>query len=293
LANTGANWISVVVGLFQETVSSTSITKNQYKTASDQALRHIVELSHSFGIRVILVPFLTLSNDPEHSWVQIGSAFINETQWQQWFSSYRDQVNHYASITQEFGADMFYIGSELPGTTLREQDWRQVVKAVGERFKGPISYDSVFWGNPIPEYKRIKWWDVLDYVCTDFWMPLTNKNNPMIEELKRGWLRTGFLISREDIAKQFNKPAIISEIGYSNLDGVNTDPSGARLIGAAEDLQEQADCYQVALEMVWDKPWLNEFSGGNGMPFHYLYYGPAIPHGKPAENVLKIFYLLK
>lgn len=192
LATTGANWINVVVCIFQETLSSTNITSNQYKTASDQALGHVIDLAHSLGIRVVLIPGLFLSNDPDHSWVQIGSAFTNETQWQAWFASYREHINHYASLAQEAGADMFYVGSELPGTTHREDDWRQTVREVRERFKGPISYDSVAWGNPTAEYKRIKWWDAVDYICTDFWFSLTNKNDPTIAELKQGWADTDY-----------------------------------------------------------------------------------------------------
>jgi hypothetical protein len=291
LSTTGANWISVVIRIFQETVSSTNITTNQYKTASDEELRHVIDLAHSLGIRVVLVPFINLSYDPEHTWIQIGSAFNSETQWQAWFASYRDQINHYAFFAQEAGADMFYVGSELPGTTGREEDWRRVVKEVRERFKGPISYDSVYWGIPTPEYKRIKWWDAVDYICTDFWYPLTNKNDPTVEELKQGWINTGFLVSFEDLARQFEKPAILSEIGYDRLDGTARNYTVTHKSGGPEDVQEQADCYQAAMEVVWGKPWLKGI-------FWWQWNAVSIPtplledpHGKPAEDVLRKFYL--
>lgn len=288
LATTGANWISVVVGIYQETLSSTNITSNQYKTASDNALRHIIELAHSLGIRVVLVPIVSLSNDPDHSWVQIGSAFSGEKEWQEWFASYRGHINHYASLAQEAGADMFYVGSELPGTTHREDDWRRVIKEVRERFKGPISYDSVFWGNPIAEYKRIKFWDALDYIATDFWYSLTDKNDPTVAELKQGWINTGFLISLENVSKQFNKPAILSEIGYDSLDGTAKNYAVTNKSGAPEDLQEQADAYQAALEVLWGKPWLKGIFWWQWSAAETRW--PESPHGKPAEEVLKSFY---
>ena len=291
LATTGTNWISVIVSIYQETLSSTNITSNQYRTASDDSLRHIIDLAHSLGIRVALAPGVFLSNDPEHSWVQIGTAYTSEKQWQEWFASYREQINHYASFAQEAEVDMFYIGSELPGTTHREDDWRRVIKEVRERFKGPISYDSVFWGNPTAEYKRIKFWDALDYIATDFWFSLTNKNNPTVEELKQGWINTGFLISLENVSKQFNKLAILSEIGYDNFDGVNSDPSGIRIKGAPEDLQEQADCYQAALETVWGKPWLKGIFWWQWNTISVPTPWPGDPHGKPAEDILRKFYL--
>lgn len=293
LATTGANWISVVIRVFQETISSTNLTTSQYRTASDDALRHVVSLAHSQGIRVILVPFVNLSNDPEQSWIQIGTAFTSEKQWQDWFASYRGHINHYASLAQEAGADMFYVGSELPGTTHRESDWRRVIKEVRERFTGPISYDSVFWGNPTSEFKRIKFWDALDYICTDFWHSLTNKNDPTVEELKQGWVNTGWMNALESLSKQFNKPAILSEIGYDSLDGTAKNyPVTHRTIQTI-DLQEQADCYQAALEVLWGKPWLKGI-------FWWQWIAVSLPtpiledpHGKPAEEVLRKYYLTK
>lgn len=300
LAATGANWINIIVAIFQENLSSTNITSNQYKTASDAALRHVIDLAHSLGIRVVLIPALTLSNDPEHSWVQIGTAFTDDTQWQAWFASYREHINHYASFAREAGVDMFYVGSELPGTTYREDDWRQVVKEVRERFKGPISYDSVAWGSPTiahgdptAEYKRIKWWDALDYICTDFWQSLTTKNDPTIAELKQGWENTGFLTSFEEVSKQFNKPAVLSEIGYDALDGTAKNYQLTNRTVKTVDLQEQADCYQVALEMVMGRSWLKGVFWFQWNAISIPEPWPGDPHGKPAEEVLKKFYLDK
>jgi hypothetical protein len=290
LATTGANWISVVVFVFQETISSTNITSNQYKTASDEALQYVTDLAHSHGIRVVLFPSLFLSNDPEHSWIDIGSAFTSETQWQEWFASYRENINHYASFAQEAGVDMLYIGSELPGVTHREEDWRRIIKEVRERFDGPISYDSVFWGFPIAEFKRIAWWDAVDYIATDFWYPLTDKNDPTIAEMKEGFIKTGYLTDLENISKQFNKSVIVSEIGYDNFDGANSCPPPCDIrTGAPVDLQEQADCYQATLEVLWGKPWLQGIFwfqwSGIGMPWS------GSPQDKPAEEVLRKFYL--
>jgi hypothetical protein len=183
---------------------------------------------------------------------------------------------------------MLYIGCEIAGTTHRENDWRQVVKEVRERYKGPISYDSVFWGSPVSEYKRIKWWDAVDYIATDFWGRLTDKNDPTIAELKEGWAKTGYVADLENISKQFNKPVIISEIGFDSVDGVNKC-LGCNHTGAVVDLQEQADCYQATLEVFWGKPWLKGifWFQWNAISIEW----PGSPQGKPAEDVIRKFYL--
>ena len=292
LAATGASWISLLVNGTQESFRSTKITRDEYITASDEALRHVIDLAHSLGMRVILHPALfSLPNTPGISWIEIGTGFTSETQWQEWFASYREFINHYATFAQEAEVDLLYVGSELSNTTHREKDWRQVIKEVRERFKGPISYDSVFWGFPLPEYKRIKWWDAVDYIAVDCWHSLTNKNYPSVAELKEGLIRTGYVTDLENFSRQFNKPVIISEIGYDSLDGTAKDYFGTHSSGGPPDLQEQADCYQAVLEVLWGKPWLKGIFwwqwSAISTPTQWL----ETPQGKPAEEVLKKYYL--
>jgi arabinogalactan endo-1,4-beta-galactosidase len=294
LAATGTNWISLVLRAGQETITSTTIFCDSPRTATDSELLRVIKLAHSLGMRVLLQPSVNLK-DPTYGHVEIGNAFTTEEQWQAWFASYREFINHYASFAQEAGVDMLYVGSEQYGVTHREEDWRRIVKEVRERFKGPISYDSVCWGFPETEVKRIKWWDAVDYVAVDFWLPLTDKNDPTVEELKEAWIEKGYVADLENISKQFNKPVIISEIGYGSRDGTNRYP-GQGSEGAPIDLQEQADCYQAALEVLWGKPWLQGI-------FWWQWFanpeagGPndtgGTPYGKPAEEVLKKFYLAK
>ncbi|MFH0846567.1 MAG: hypothetical protein V1894_00715 [Chloroflexota bacterium] len=288
LATTGTNWISVLVCFFQETISSTDITRNQYGTASDEALRHVTDLAHSLGMRVLLQPQVMLSNDPTHDHVEIGKGLATAEEWQAWFASYREFINHYASFAEEAGVDMLYIGAELGGVTDWEDDWRRIIKEVRERYNGPISYDGLGWGFPVSECKRIRWWDAVDYIAVDFWYSLTDKNDPTVAELKDGWIRTGYLADLEDLSKKFNKPVIISEIGYDSLDGTAKDFAAAHK-EASVDLQEQADCYQAALEVLWGKPWLKGIFWWQWNAISTEWSGS--PQGKPAEEVLKRFYL--
>ncbi len=284
-----------MVNVGQETIASTKIFRDSPATATDSELLRVIDLAHGLGMRVLLLPCLSLSNDPDHWQGQIGSAFTTETQWQEWFVSYRDFINHYASFAKEGGVDMFSIGSELGGVTHREADWRRVIKEVRERFNGPIIYDSLGgWLIPAGDCKRIRWWDAVDYVATDVWYALTKNNNPTLAELKEAWTKR-VLVDLENISRQFNKPFIISEIGYRSLDGTNKLPADYKILGTV-DLQEQADCCQAALGSLWGKPWLK------GIFWFQWFANPKIggpkdigytPYGKPAEEVLKKFYLSK
>ncbi|HEY94936.1 MAG TPA: hypothetical protein G4O15_08375 [Dehalococcoidia bacterium] len=296
LADTGVNWISLLVRVNQETIRSTTISSNSSVTVKDSDLLRVVNLAHDMGIRVALVPCIQLTNDPDHWWGEIGTSFSNETQWHEWFTAYREFINHYATFAQEAKVDLFYVGSELPGVTHREDDWRRVVQEVRERYSGLISYDSVHWGRPQGECARIKWWDAVDYVATDVWYTLTNKNDPTLEELKVAWIQKGYLAELESLANKFNKPFIISEIGYDSKDKTNFEPGLAWLREGSVDLQEQADCYQAALETLWGQPWLKGIFWWQWFAETYT-GGPndngGTPWGKPAEEVLKKYYLSK
>ncbi len=293
LAHTGANWIAISLRWGQETISSTKISYSQNATATDAEIRHVIDLAHSLGIRVLLMPMLHLSNDPTEYHINIGSTFNSENQWQEWFASYREFINYYATFSQEAGVDMLFIGNELGSTTHREADWRRVIQEVRQRFKGLITYDSLCSG-PFPqgEYARIKWWDAVDYIGVNGYLPLTNKNDPTVEELKAAWMNKSYLAELESLSNKFNKPIIIAEIGYPSVDGINKNPASARF-DAPQDIQEQADCYNAAFEVFWGKPWLKGifwfYWPSNPIP------GPVdanyTPYGKPAEEVLKQYYL--
>jgi hypothetical protein len=295
LAATGANWISLVVCGGQETRTSTTIFYTQPRTATDSELRRVIDLAHSLGLRVMLKPQLDFSNDQDYWRGHIGTAFNSETQWQDWFAPYREFINHYATFSQEANVDMLCIGVELGGVTHREADWRRIIQEVRQRFKGAITYASLCTAGSFPhgEENRITWWDAVDYIGVDVYYTLTDKNNPTVEELKKAWTDKGYIALLENLSKRFNKPIIFTEFGYRSLDGTNKCP-GCWTNKGTLDLQEQADCYQAALEVLWRKPWLA------GIYWWQWLADPRLgglnddthnPYGKPAEEVLKRFYL--
>jgi len=297
LAATGANWIELVACAGQETIASTTIFRNQPRTASDSELLRVVDLAHGLGMRVMLKPQLDLSNDPDHWRGEIGTQFTTEGQWQEWFASYREFINHYAALCQKAKVDMLCVGVELGGTTEREAEWRQVVQEVRDRFRGPLTYaslcspslsvslDSLF---PHGEEQRITWWDAVDFIGVDAYYQLTDKNDPTVEELKAAWTEKGYTAMLEDLSQEFNKKIIFTEIGYVSKDGANRWPGWFQM-SAPPDLQEQADCYRAALEVLWGEPWLAGLYwwqwSATSMPW------AETPQDKPAGEVLKSFYL--
>lgn len=289
LAATGANWVAIIVTGYQETYTSTAITRDLPKTPTDEDLAHAIAQAHELGMSVMLKSHVDLSDDPAHWRGDIGAAFMDDTQWQAWFNSYVEFVNHYAALAQENGAEQFCVGTELVATSGREADWRRVVNEVRERFKGSITYAS----HHGDEESSITWWDAVDYIGVDAYYALTTKADPGVDELKAAWVERGYIDVLAGLADKHGRPILLTEIGYRSADGASAAPWEWQSEPSL-NLQEQANAYQAALEVLWGQPWLvgiywwnwdtNPDKGGETDT-------DFTPYGKPAEEVLRAYYL--
>lgn len=286
LAATGSNWISLIVTGYQDNISSTSISFTEAQTSPDAELIHVITMAHDLGLKVMLKPHVDLHGS--NQWRgQIGKEFETNKQWRAWFSSYRNFIEHYAELAETHGVDQFAVGTELMGTTHREDDWRAIIAAVRQRYHGPLTYAALYGG----EETDITWWDAVDYIGVDAYYELTDKKDPSLAELKQGWIAPVNTLTK--LAKTWDKSILLTEIGYRSVDGANRNPwdSGGNEV---VDLQEQAEAYQAAFESVYNQPWLagmywwywetNQFQGG-ACDTDYT------PYGKPAEDVLRRWYL--
>jgi hypothetical protein len=285
LESTGATWISLLVVGLQDAISSTDISARDDLTTTDEDLAHAIGAAHRLGLRVMLKPHIELVELDEHWRGQIGEQFHAESAWLDWFDAYREFISHYAELAATHGVGQFCVGTELPGTTHRADEWRQLIAAVRERFPGPLTYAS----NPGEEL-AIGWWDALDFIGVDAYYPLSVTQETTVEGLKEGW--EAHLPVLSALAYRWAKPIILTEIGYRSLDGASRHP-GDHAVRGLVDPQEQADCYRAAFESLYDQPWLagmywwdwhdNPFAGG---PCDTDY----TPHHKPAGNVLRSWY---
>ena len=283
LRATGANWISLLVTQYQDTITSTDIYAKT-DTPLDADLIHVINQAHSLGLKVMLKPHVDLANDSTHWRGQIGQGFT-EAQWTTWFASYQAFIDHYAQLAQTYGADQFCVGTELSATQSRTTQWRAVVTSVRSLYSGSITYAA----NSGDE-AGLSWWDTVDFIGVDAYYPLTNKSNPTIAELTAGW--TPYTTTLANLASTWSKKILFTEIGYRSQDAANQHPWDYQ-IGGVIDLQEQADTYQAAFESVFNQPWfagMYWWSWGTD-PFEG---GPCddgySPHTKPAEDVLRSWY---
>ncbi len=285
LADTGANWMSLLTTQYQETISSTTIfTKDNSPTDAD--LEHVIEKAHELGLKVMLKPHLDVNSGAWRG--EIGKTFTTTEQWDAWFLAYTDFITHYATLAQDLGVDQFCVGTELLATEAQSISWRSVISAGTEIYTGSITYAA----NHDAE-NDIVWWDAVDYIGVDAYYRLTqsaSNTDPTVAELKAAW--TPIMTNLAALSEQYDRPILFTEIGYRSVDGMTYQPWDYEA-GTILDLQEQVDAYQAMFESVYNQPWFaglymwswdtNPVQGG---PCDLGY----TPFNKPAENTLRQWY---
>lgn len=284
----GANYVAVIVKCFQDTRTSTTIRCLTDKTtATDDELRHVIRRAHALGLRVMLKPHVDLLDLENSSGGRFTIGFgSDETAWANWFSSYTDFITHYAELAQETGVDYFVVGTELWGTVHRADEWRAVIRQVREVYNGPLTYAALTYFEPL----QITWWDALDAIGIDAYFTVTLTKNPTLAQMRLGWSPTVAYLGW--LAGHWNKPLIVTEVGYMSVDGTNILPGDWSLPGEI-DLQEQAGAYQAVFESFQGHDWWHGVfwwsldtkpdqggAGDRGYSFH----------DKPAEAVLRRFF---
>ncbi len=271
---------------YQDTASGTSIGFQSGETPTDTSLAALIQYAHGIGLKVMLKPHVDLLNDPAHYRGEIGPNF-GEAEWAAWFASYREFILHYARLAAAAGADMFCVGCELGTTVGRAGEWRGIIAEIRRVYRGPLVYaDNLVETNP----QAVGWWDAVDFIGQDAYPTLSEAADPSPEELLAGWLR--FRDKLHALAVRWNKPLILTEIGFRSIHGGATNPWDWQRQGPV-DLEVQARCYEATLKAVWGQPWLTGIywwqwdpDPDDGGPADSGYS----PHGKPAEIVLKAWY---
>jgi len=298
LAGIKANWVTFTVFWFMEHYTDTEMHRRpDLYTSSDSSLIHAIQKAHSLGIKVVLKPMVDVVDG---TW----RGSINPSNWTLWFQDYRNFVNYYASIAEANNVELFTVGTELRSSQTSAVEWRRVISDSRALYTKNLTYaanwDSYGTGGAWP----ITFWDALDYVGVDAYFPLTNSLNPTVSQLVSawsyctapGWWGTGHNWTNELylVYTQTGKKIVFTEIGYYSQDGTNTQPWGGFQPAHQIDLQEQADCYQAALEVFRNKTWFMGWFWWNwetdpdaGGPYDNWYP----PQNKPAQSILNQYYL--
>ena len=244
LAKLGVGHVAIMVPAYQNTIDSEIIVTHDRPggdTPTDEAIKHAIKTCHSLGMKVMLKPHVDCID---------GTPRIDILGSEKWFVNYKEMILRYARLAAENNAEMYCIGTELENTTFSRWDaeWRDVFAAVKEVYKGHIIY-AANW----TEYEEVPFWDLVDFIGIDAYFPLTDKNDPTVEELAAAWETSADKIETWLNAKALTQPVIFTELGYVSSDGTNKQPWAT--LNNSEDQQEQADALSAALEVLTKRSW--------------------------------------
>ncbi len=284
---TGANYISVLVTWYQTDIHSTDIAPSP-DTPTDEELAFVIDYARAHGVKVLLKPQLDLLHDKKHWRGEI--QFDNETDWQMWFTAYRKFILHYARFAQAQGVQEFAVGTELYATTTRAADWRALIRAVRQEYTGLLTYAANHSGEEV----RVQFWDDLDFIGVNVFYHLTNYRTPTMPQILEGWAMPVRQLT--SLHRAFpNQPIIFTEVGYPSMDLASAWPWNWQRNGAV-DLEEQAMLYEGLFQTWWrhpERPWFRGMFIWNWLADPNqggLKDADFTPHGKPAEEILKLYY---
>lgn len=285
LSELHVNWISQTPFGWQRSPSSPEIVMHTsgeriWWGESDDGISETTQMARSLHIKTLLKP---------HLWVGKGwpgdIQMSNELDWESWFTQYETFILHYALLAEKNQIDILCIGTELQKTTEKEKEWRNIIRKIKAVYHGSLTYAANFH----QEYKRISFWDELDFIGIQAYFPLATSKGPGFQELLDGWKSP--MESIEKAQKQYNKPVLFTEIGYRSTHDAAVEPwQWPKAEQSTEACYEaQAECYKAFFQSVWNKKW---FAG----VYFWKWYpqGPRrmgsidfTPQNKLAEKILK------
>ena len=288
----GANWIAIQ----SECLLNFQQPSKMDCTAGDSSLSNgeitiAVQIAHSLGFRVAFLPtILTVQNEPDASDTWSGDMDFgsNQKAWSDYFGAYTQNILHFSKLAEQDHVDLLMIGGEQNYAQKQEVYWRTMISQIREIYHGPLTYEAI--GNSL---SSVKWWDAVDYIGWNAYFTFSNSTHPSYDEVRNNWV--ALFNSAKSETNKWNKPLIITEIGYQSLKGVaEYGPTG--VTPEQLDVEGQGVIYHGIIDA------LNEVGKGQwpqGM-FWYDYNSNPLqggmgdvnytPHDKPAETYLRAFY---
>ncbi len=243
-----------------------------------------VKALHKNNIKVMIKPQI---------WVWrgefTGEIKMNlEEDWLNLENSYKKFILDYARLAEKKHVEIFCIGTELENFIVhRPEYWRELVSEVRAVYSGKLTY-AANWD----EYKRVPFWDVLDYIGVDAYFPVSNSQTPTIAEIKSGFEK--WQIEMKNLSKEKGKKILFTEYGYRSVDYSGKEPWKSDRSMNSVNLQAQSNLLEGLYQSIWDENW---FAGG----FLWKWFiahdkvggendSQFTPQNKSAEAVVKKYY---
>ena len=149
----------------------------------------------------------------------------------------------YAKVAQAAGAAMFCVGTEMESMTdptksfsIRRrnktytQQWGEIIAAVRAVYSGKVTYAATY-----VETAKVGFWDKVDYIGVDAYLPLTSKHQPSdtspygptVDEMVDAWIKPHFNPWVRDTLHGASPPSITTSPCRSSTASRSSSPRSA------------------------------------------------------------------
>lgn len=287
LLATNTNTVALMPFAFVRGVNSPNVIYSQQRQWFGETPNGIIQYAKAFNaknISIMLKPQLWVSRGEFTGFIEMK----NEEDWKTLENSYADFILLFAKIAADINAEIFCIGTELEKFILNRPDyWRNLISKIRKVYKGKLTY-AANWD----EFKRVPFWDVLDFIGVDAYFPLSDKKTPSISDLEQGWQEhKKTIITLKD---KYKKPVLFTEFGYRSVDFTGKEPWKADRMEGNVNLIAQTNALKAIHNQFWKEEWFaggyvwkwfvkhNRVGGENNNRF--------TPQNKPSEKLLKELY---
>ncbi|WP_271392511.1 glycoside hydrolase family 113 [Aequorivita sinensis] len=236
------------------------------------------------GIKVMIKPQIWVWRGEFTGGIKMNS----EEDWLSLENSYKNFILDYARLAERKDVEIFCIGTELENFIIhRPEYWRELVTEVRIVYSGKLTY-AANWD----EYKRVPFWDVLDYIGVDAYFPVSNSQTPTIAEIKSGFEK--WQIELKTLSVEKGKKILFTEYGYRSVDYSGKEPWKSDRSMNSVNFQAQSNLLEGLYQSIWDENWFaggflwkwfiahDKVGGNNDSQF--------TPQNKSAETVVKKYY---
>lgn len=250
------NWIAQTPFGWQADIHRPELvyrTDQGYWGERDRGLIHTTKLARQEGVKTMLKPHIWMGRN-SGGW-RSDIEMKTEADWREWFENYEKFILHYARLAEAEQIPIFCIGTELYRcASQREKDWRRLIAEIRKVYSGKLTYAANFH----EEYEAIQFWDALDYIGVQGYFPLSKKENPDLNDLKRGW-KPHYQALRK-VVKRWERPLIFTEIGYRSMRNAAIEPwewpNRMDYNEADISAEVQARCYEAFFDVFWQEDWV-------------------------------------
>lgn len=308
----GCDWVSILVTWYQEDELTTRISPHADLTPTDAALKKAIADAKGLSLHVALKPHVDLLNGEWRGYIGRGVPDEQfDTFFSEWFESYRNYIDHIASVGEAEGAELLFTGTEYVEILNRENGktipaWIAYFNDLRKTFSGKLSYcaDRRHWPDTASVTEKtqfVPFFQALDYIGIDAYWTLSHNENPTTRELIEGWMEPMAVITT--MHATYGRDVILSELGYRSIDKCHMNPWDY-MIDRPVNEEAQKRCYLAFYRAFSGKPWLSGVFWWNWIPFleedirnpsspEWLknklpeYEKGYTPEGKSAQSILK------